>query len=259
VVAIVPAHLLPTEQESEPVVEAIPVLNGWVRGALVGITLGLVIVFSIAVWLNPYNAGGEARRMETHRQLGLPPCTFKTVTGIPCPSCGMTTSFALLMHGDVWNSLKANAVGTLLALFCLALIPWNLACAYCGRPFFIVSLERALTRIILVFLVLMLTRWAIVLGVLWWHGALHWPDWKHGGPIPTQARRRDDGYTDAAALARRPGCAGAHPGVRLQPVAVALLHRGRRRGDAGAEVRVAGPKEDGQAQARSVARRDPRV
>ena len=51
--------------------------------------------------------------METHRQLGLPPCTFKEMTGLPCPSCGMTSSFALLVRGDVMNSLRANAVGTL--------------------------------------------------------------------------------------------------------------------------------------------------
>jgi hypothetical protein len=106
--------------------------------------------------------------METHTQLKLPPCTFKTLTHLPCPSCGMTTSFALLVRGDVGNSLRANAVGTLLAVFCLALIPWGLACAAWGRPFLVVSLERALTRVVVVFLVLMLARWVIVLGLTWW-------------------------------------------------------------------------------------------
>jgi hypothetical protein len=160
--------LLPTEPSQEPV-DALPVLSDGVRGALVGLTLGLVAVFGIARWLNPYDQDGSPRRMETHRQLGLPPCTFKVMTGgLPCPSCGMTTSFALLMHGDVANSLRANAVGTLLALFCLALIPWNLASAYLRRPLFVRSIERTLTFLVLAFLGLMLLRWGVVLALYWW-------------------------------------------------------------------------------------------
>jgi hypothetical protein len=180
------------------------VLNGWVRGTLLGIVLGLTLVFVIAGRLDPYvrptpldypqftgtlatapgagfpayvpwgalrlSAATEvsttARRMETHRQLGLPPCTFYLMTELPCPSCGMTTSFALLVRGDIMNSLKANAVGTLLAMFGLAIIPWGLACAVCGRSFFVISLERALVTVIVFFLTLLLLRWVIVLGWL---------------------------------------------------------------------------------------------
>src|SRR5207237_10247334 len=105
--------------------EALPVLGVWVRGALVGIALGMAVVFVIATRLNPYNPDGSARPLGTHMQMGLPPCTFYEATGrrLPCPSCRMTTSFALLVRGDVVNSLRANSAGTLLALFCLAFIP----------------------------------------------------------------------------------------------------------------------------------------
>jgi hypothetical protein len=165
--AIVPAHLLTENQRPRPP-ETVPALGPWVRGTLLGLTGGLVVVFALAAWLDPYDASGRPLRMESHRQLGLPPCTFYTVTGgFPCPSCGMTTSFALLMHGDLGNSLRANAAGTLLALFCLALIPWNVACAVRGRTYFIRSIEQALTRIVLVFLTLMLVRWGIVLLMIW--------------------------------------------------------------------------------------------
>jgi hypothetical protein len=164
-VVIVPPSLQQAEQLDEPL-DAIPALTGWVRGGLVGIALGLVMVFVIAWRLDPYQEDGTPRRMETHRQLGLPPCTFYLMTNLPCPSCGMTTSFALLMHGDLWNSLQANAVGTLLALFGLAFIPWALACAVCGRTFFVISLERTLIVLIVTFLSLLLLRWAIVLGVI---------------------------------------------------------------------------------------------
>jgi hypothetical protein len=168
VVAIVPAPLLTTNESQEPL-DAIPVLAWWVRGLLLVITAGLVTVFVIAISLNPYREDGTARTMETHRQLNLPECSFKHLTGgWPCPSCGMTTSFALLMHGDVINSARANVVGTLLAAFCLALIPWSLISIYLGRPLFIVSIEPILIRVIIVFLLLLLTRWVIVLAHLWW-------------------------------------------------------------------------------------------
>jgi hypothetical protein len=145
-------------------------MNRWMQGALVGIAVVLVAVFATAVWLNPYDEQGAARRIETHLQLGLPPCTFRLITGVPCPSCGMTTSFALLMHGDVVNSLRANAVGTFLALFCLVLIPWSLASALVRRYFGIVSVDRALMWCVMVFVVLLLTRWFALLGWAWWTG-----------------------------------------------------------------------------------------
>jgi hypothetical protein len=152
------------------VLDAIPVLRGWVRGALAGVALALMGVFAVAAWLNPYTPDGAPLSMATHRQMGLPPCTFFWTTGLPCPSCGMTTSFALLVRGDVANSLRANAVGTVLALFGMTLIPWCLASVACKRTLFIYSMERALTGIVLLFLSLMLLRWVIVLALAWWTG-----------------------------------------------------------------------------------------
>jgi hypothetical protein len=159
-----------SREEPEEVLEAMPALRAWVRGTLVGTALALTAVFAVAVWLNPYHDDGSPRRMATHQNMGLPPCTFYASTGLPCPSCGMTTSFSLLMHGDLANSLRANAAGTLLAVFCLALIPWCLASAVCRRTLFLHSVERALTLVVLVFLSLMLLRWGIVLVWAWWTG-----------------------------------------------------------------------------------------
>jgi hypothetical protein len=157
------------EATDEPL-DAIPVLVWWVRGTLVGMTCGIVLVFTIAANLNPYLDDGTARTMETHRQMGLPPCTFKSMAGLPCPSCGMTTSFALLIRGDVWNSLRANCAGTILATLCLLFVPWSLVSVWLGRPLFIVSVELAVMRIVIGFLILMLTRWAIVLLWIWIQG-----------------------------------------------------------------------------------------
>jgi hypothetical protein len=158
-----------TREFSGPAVSVTTAL--WVRCALVGVAVCLVAVFVTAAVLNPYYADGEARKLETHRQLGLPECSFKNATGLPCPSCGMTTSFALLIHGDPVNSIRANWVGTLLACFGLLVVPWALVSAVRRRPLFIVEIDAALVIVLLVFLVLALTRWAIVVALAWGRSA----------------------------------------------------------------------------------------
>lgn len=58
--------------------------------------------------------------MGTHQQLGLPPCSMRVLFGIPCPSCGMTTSWALFSRGEFATSFSVNPAGFLLA--CLTVI-----------------------------------------------------------------------------------------------------------------------------------------
>ncbi len=155
--------------QEDSVDEARP-MRWWGRTLLVSLTVPWIIVFTIALNLNPYGEDGQARRLGTHQQIalpgmdeGLPECNFKTLAGVPCPSCGMTTSFTLLMHADVWNSLKANFAGTALSTFGLLFIPWALVSAFCGRFVLIRSLETVVFRLAIVFLVVLFGRWAIVL------------------------------------------------------------------------------------------------
>jgi hypothetical protein len=82
----------------------------------------------------------------------------------------MTTSFALLVRGDLLNSLRANSVGTLLGSFCLALIPWALVSVARKKALGVRSLEHALIAVVLGLLVLMTLRWCVVVGALWWGG-----------------------------------------------------------------------------------------
>jgi hypothetical protein len=37
-----------------------------------------------------------------------PPCPLRTLTGVPCPLCGMTTAAGRLASGDVHDALSAN-------------------------------------------------------------------------------------------------------------------------------------------------------
>jgi hypothetical protein len=158
---------LTTIEEREQPIDAIPMISGWFRAGIVVAAALLIAVFTIAFWLNPYEEDGRARRQETHRQLGLPPCTFKALTDLPCPSCGMTTSFALLVRGDLMNSLRANAVGTLLAVLWAAAIPWLLLCSITGQAWGRAFAERTILGLVIVFMTLLFLRWIMVLLMIW--------------------------------------------------------------------------------------------
>jgi hypothetical protein len=64
--------------------------------------------------------------------------------------------------------LRANWVGTLLAVFGFVAVPWSAALALTGRSWFVVSLERTLTVVVAVFVALMLLRWVGVVALIWW-------------------------------------------------------------------------------------------
>ena len=59
----------------------------------------------------------------THQQLGLPPCTAIVLLNIPCPACGMTTSWAYTTRGNLIAAAQSNAGGMLLALIAMAFLP----------------------------------------------------------------------------------------------------------------------------------------
>jgi Protein of unknown function (DUF2752) len=98
------------------------------------LSLGLIAGFCLAASLQP-----DPRGFGTHRQLGLPPCIIRLVFGIPCPSCGMTTSFACLMRGQFVEAFRANPAGLFLALVCAALVPWCWLSVFYGRTCWIHS------------------------------------------------------------------------------------------------------------------------
>ena len=56
----------------------------------------------------------------------VPPCPLKTITGIPCPMCGMTRGVTSLVHGDFAHALLMNPASYLaVALAVLLLFQWR--------------------------------------------------------------------------------------------------------------------------------------
>lgn len=118
--------------------------------------VAIIAVLGIARWVEP-----DERGFGTHEQLGLPPCSFRALTGVPCPSCGMTTSFAYVMRGRLIRATVANPGGCLLALGAVALIPWCLASAVSGRALGIRAPERATLIAVLAVFGLSIAGWIV--------------------------------------------------------------------------------------------------
>jgi hypothetical protein len=138
-----------------------PKLGRTSRVFMVFSALGLMGVLGIARWLEP-----DARGHGTHTQLGLYPCTFLTLTGYKCPSCGMTTAFAWTVRGRLGQAWRSNPAGSLIAPVCVLMVPWLLVGAARGRPLGAKTLEGPLIAVVVAAVALSLAAWTLRL--LFW-------------------------------------------------------------------------------------------
>jgi hypothetical protein len=121
------AHAVPNIYAVAPAAPPVSLLGRLVAAALAGACLAVLVV---AAGLTPSRDG-----FGTHRSaLGMPACNFLATTGMPCPSCGMTTSFAWVTKGQVAASLYVQPMGTVLALLAAATVWGGLYVALTGRP-----------------------------------------------------------------------------------------------------------------------------
>lgn len=64
----------------------------------------------------------------------LPPCLFRTLTGVPCPTCGTTHAFLALAHGDLAAALASNPLVVVASAGAAALAVFWAALAALGKP-----------------------------------------------------------------------------------------------------------------------------
>ncbi len=102
-----------------------------IRTINVSVAVGLLGVLLLSRWLQP-----DPRGFGTHEQLYLQPCNFHALTGLPCPSCGMTTAFAHMARGEVLQAFKAQPMGALLFVSSVLLLPISLWETFRGKFFF---------------------------------------------------------------------------------------------------------------------------
>jgi hypothetical protein len=100
-------------------------------GRLVATGLSLTCLAGLvtAAMLTPNPSG-----LGTHTALGMAPCGFQQWTGIPCPTCGMTTSWAWFVRGNLAASLWVQPMGAVLAILTVFLFWSGLYVAVSGRP-----------------------------------------------------------------------------------------------------------------------------
>jgi hypothetical protein len=130
---------------------------GWAtRGLLLAFALALLSMLVVARRLEP-----DPRGFGTHERLGLWPCAFRATTGRPCPTCGMTTSFAWFVRVEPVRSWRANPAGSLLAPTCLILIPWLSLVSARGNPAPFRTLEQPLVALAVAIVALTLVSWTV--------------------------------------------------------------------------------------------------
>lgn len=99
------------------------------RAVALLISLATLSVLIVALLLDP-SSGGTG----THLQMGFQRCQFLRNTNLPCPSCGMTTSFSWFAKGHWLASLYVQPAGFALALACGAVFWAGLYAAVTGSP-----------------------------------------------------------------------------------------------------------------------------
>jgi len=104
-------------------------VSGWGRLLAAVVAVVCLTVLIIAARLTPNPDG-----MGTHREMGLQSCGFLERTGLPCPSCGMTTSFAWFVRGNVVASVYVQPMGAVLAALCGVAVWAGAYIAITGRP-----------------------------------------------------------------------------------------------------------------------------
>ncbi len=94
-----------------------------------GVGMTCLAVLWIGAGIQPNPSG-----MGSHTDLGLTKCQFLGNSGLPCPSCGMTTSFAWFVRGNLAASVYVQPMGALLAMMSAITFWIAFYIALTGRP-----------------------------------------------------------------------------------------------------------------------------
>jgi hypothetical protein len=120
-----------------------PVVSSTGRIGSLVISMAALAVLITATLLPPARAG-----VGTHQRMGFPACAWMATTGLPCPTCGMTTSFSHFVRGNWVASVYVQPMGFVLALLTGIAFWGGLYIALTARP-----IQRQLQRLPMVWLI----------------------------------------------------------------------------------------------------------
>lgn len=147
------------------------------RWAAAAVLLACLSLLGSAAWLKP-----DPRGYGTHEQFHwgrylTGPCGWMTVTGYPCPTCGMTTAFAHTVRLQWVRAFLAQPAGFVLALGTVAGALGAFYVLITGRWPLRLAMALSPYRVFLGLLVLLLGGWAfkIAAGLLARTLPVPWP------------------------------------------------------------------------------------
>jgi hypothetical protein len=142
-----------------------------VGGRLVALAAAMacLAVLLTAAYATPSPSGVGTHASSLHMQ----PCQFLERTHLPCPGCGMTTSFTWFVRGNLLASCYVQPMGAMLAALAGCTVWAGLYIAITGRPVY-----RLLRLLPARYYVMPL----LALGVLAWAWKImlrlnHWDGW----------------------------------------------------------------------------------
>lgn len=127
-------------------------LSFYARLWSLAVCAGCLSVLILAAHLTP-----DPRGLATHTEMGFNECEFLQRTGLPCPTCGMTTSFCWFVRGNLLASLYVQPMATVLAIVCAITFWVTLYMAICGK-----SLARLVRGIPSRYYIPPLLTWAVL-------------------------------------------------------------------------------------------------
>jgi Protein of unknown function (DUF2752) len=132
----------------------------------VGLLVSACSVLAAALWLKPAACG-----YGTHTQLGLLPCNFLRLTGLPCPSCGLTTCFAYAIRLQFRKAFLANPFGILAFFGAVSLIPATIFLLWHRMSFRRITESAYFTKAVYSATALYFMSWICKLTLI--HSAIH--------------------------------------------------------------------------------------
>jgi hypothetical protein len=115
---------------------------------------GCVSSLVVGWWLQPNPAG-----VGTHTSLGFPPCGFYAVTGVPCPTCGVTTAFVLGAHLQLVQSFFVQPFGFLVFVAVCATALTVILFLLTGRSVFKLKLKVNAYKIAISLIAFVVVSW----------------------------------------------------------------------------------------------------
>lgn len=140
-------------------IQTIPVRDGPVAPWLDRLVAGVTVAAAIGAVLLLGPVTPDARGYGTHEQLGMQPCSWPFVYGIPCPTCGCTTAAADVIHGRLLTAVATQPFGAAMCLLLLASAAFCLWALWRRRSVLDVVARLPLGRLLLGGLVLLLGSW----------------------------------------------------------------------------------------------------